>query len=667
MISLVIVDLLGLEYDGNTVKQKGLGGSESAVIYMATELAKIGFDVDVVCNNPNEISSVDGVRYIDHTFRHVLSKRYDVFISSRSVEPFRSNNVYAALAMECQHRVVWLHDTFCEGEQDLEEMVVQGFIHEIFTLSDWHTNYVLNSAHGPQRIYEMLKNHVFQTRNGVVQHIPFVDVNAKDRNHFVYNASATKGLEPLLKEVWPLIKKYLPKAHLTCIGGFYQMKDGHKDEQQKAVEQYATDQTLKDLDVTFTGVINQKQIANIYAKAYMTIYPTAFPETFGISTLESLMYNTPVVTCRFGALEETAIDDACYKLPYSATPNYQKPNINPKVQAREFVDLVMHANDNPRLFKQKQQACNGIKKWVTWDTVALQWKQHLYQKLGKYLPVDEFEEVTRINQNVTKLFGRRFTTPFPTPYLSYLKPTKFIVVSPFYNARHYLEEHIESVHTQSYSNFQHVMVDDASTDDSAKLWENRWLHPIKMYRNLNRIGALANQIRVMDGYISDVVYMLLDGDDALMPDNTIFQMYDDLYQQGYDMTYGSMWSLADKMPLIAQQYAPDKPFREQLFEWQIPYTHLRTFRGTLYDKLDLSKLKTPDGAFMKAGGDNPLFYQLIENATNPLAVQQVVVKYNDLNPLCDFRVNAEEQTNNARTSYAQANSDCRSHQPGNQP
>jgi glycosyltransferase involved in cell wall biosynthesis len=649
--SIVVVDLLGLEYDGDTVKHRGLGGSESAIIYMARELTKIGFNVDVVCNNPNGITTVDNVQYIDHSFHHVLDRTYDVFISSRSVEPFRSNNKYAALAMNCNHRVVWLHDTFCEGEQDLEAMVVQGFIHEIFTLSDWHTNYVLNSQHGPARNFDMLKNHVFQTRNGVMQHIPFVVPTAKDLNHFVYNASATKGLEPLLKEVWPLIKEQLPRARLTCIGGFYQLKDGHKDEQQKTVEQYASNEALKALDVTFTGVINQKQIAEIYANAYMTVYPTAFPETFGISTLESLMYNTPVVTCRFGALEETAFEDACYKLPYSATPNYLKPDINSKEQARAFVNLVMQAYHNPRLFKQKQQACNAIKKWVTWDTVALQWKQHIFKKLGKYLSVNEFETVSRINQNVSRLFGRRFSDPtVVAPFVSNFRTTKFIVVSPFYNAAPYLNDHIESVATQCYANFHHVMIDDCSTDISTEIVSKA--HRVRLIRNTHRVGALANQIHIMNQYTDNVVFMLLDGDDCLVPDNTIFQMYDDLYQQGYDMTYGSMWSVADKMPLIAQQYVPEKLFREQLFEWQIPYTHLRTFRASIFDKINLDKLKTPDGKFMKAGGDNPLFYELIENAENPLAVQQIVVRYNDINPLCDFRVNSEEQTRNARTSYA---------------
>ena len=71
------------------------------------------------------------------------------------------------------------------------------------------------------------------------------------------------------------------------------------------------------MDVEFTGIIPQKDIAQRLAKAGFMLFPNAFPETFGISSLESLLYNTPIITNRFGALEETAIDLACYKMDYA--------------------------------------------------------------------------------------------------------------------------------------------------------------------------------------------------------------------------------------------------------------------------------------------------------------------------------------------------------------
>lgn len=670
--TIAIVDLLGLDYDGTTLNHKGLGGSESAVIYMAEELSKIGFAVTVFCNNTlNGVSTHNDVMYIDHAEAASHPKgfygKYDVFISSRSVEPFRAGNIYAELAMGAQYRALWMHDTFCEGDQDLEAMVVQGFIHDIFTLSDFHTNYVLNANHGHRRNFEMLKNHVFQTRNGAkiypANHNPVIE--NKDPNLFVYNASATKGLMPLINHVWPRIKKSLPDARLVVIGGYYNMRDGSADAQQQTVEALRQERNIRDMDVSFTGVIRQREVAELFARAYMTLYPTDFPETFGISTLESLIANTPVATCRFGALEETAVDLACYKLDYTTTPNFMNPGIDQVTQCERFADMVIAAVTNPRLHKQKQQYCNALKTIAGWDTIAKQWKQHIYHRMGKHLPVKDYHDVMQINSEVQRVFGRTFSRPeHAAPWVSVLTPTKFVIVSPFFNARPYLQDHIDSVASQYYSNFTHVMIDDASTDGSGNFVQHHVRGTMMrngmfgynaqlITRDVN-LGALANQTDVMNRWVDeDVVFMLLDGDDQFMPDNRILQFYDDVFHTSTDMTYGSMWSVADNMPLIGQKLMQSIPVRDQRyrFEWQIPYTHLRTFRSSVYNCVDHTVLKDSYGNYLKAGADNPFFYQLIENAEFPRQIERIVVKYNDLNPLCDFRVNAEEQTRNASSSY----------------
>ena len=43
---LCFLDLVGLRYNGNTLNERGLGGSESAIIFMSRELVKLNFDVN---------------------------------------------------------------------------------------------------------------------------------------------------------------------------------------------------------------------------------------------------------------------------------------------------------------------------------------------------------------------------------------------------------------------------------------------------------------------------------------------------------------------------------------------------------------------------------------------------------------------------------------------
>ena len=63
---IAIVDVLGLTYDGSTLTKRGLGGSESAVILLTKQLAKIGFSVTVFndCFSDDSRPGVyDGVEY----------------------------------------------------------------------------------------------------------------------------------------------------------------------------------------------------------------------------------------------------------------------------------------------------------------------------------------------------------------------------------------------------------------------------------------------------------------------------------------------------------------------------------------------------------------------------------------------------------------------------
>jgi len=660
---IVIVDTLGLCYDGETLSKQGLGGSESAVILISNELAKLGFDVTVFNNCIDSISNpgvYNGVTYIDHSQSGTYTDTPDIFISSRSVAPFWANHKYTKMAYSAKKRILWMHDTFLEGDRDLEAMLVGGYIDQVFTLSDFHTNYVTNCDHGNKRNYEMLKHRFWQTRNGAVKHIDEVDVNNKDPNHYVYNASVTKGLIPLLQNIWPEVKAQLPNAKLTVIGGYYRFRENAEpDEQEKTLKKLM--QQNHD-DVTFTGVIPQYQIAKILANASYMLYPTAFPETFGISSLESLLYKTPIITSRFGALEETAIDLACYKIDYSATNNALFRNINETEQTKKYVQTVVNAANNPYLHQQKQYYCEVVNDIYGWDSVALQWKQHFHAMMDMPLNVDEYRKVTRINQKVNRVFGRRYANAEQiTEYRSFGEQQRIVVVSAFWNAETYIAKNILSVAQQDYENYQHILVDDCSTDNSyavaKQTIENLPANIQKKFtliKNKNNMGAIYNQISALEQHTSDTdIVMLLDGDDWLKSNNTLFHYYNDLYNQGYEFTYGSMWSVVDSIPLIAQEYPKSvkdaKNYRKHKFNWNVPYTHLRTFRKKLANDIDLNVFKDAGGEWMRAGHDVALFYELIERAKPDKIYcnREIVCNYNDANPFNDYKVRSQEQTNNA--------------------
>lgn len=668
-MKIAIVDKIGLCYDGETLEKRGLGGSESAVILISKELQKMGFDVTVFNNCKDSDKSKPGVyagvRYVDNSDATLETNQYDIVIVSRTIQPFLNNNwpfIHTA-----KKKIVWLHDTFIEGEHALEDLVVSGKIDHIFTLSDWHTNYILNSNHGKRRNYEVLKRKVFQTRNGAMCHIPEVDIRQKDKNQFVYNASATKGLIPLVECIWPKIKQNIPEARLKVIGGYYRFRENAEpDAQENVVKSLADRPDLKALGIEFTGVIPQYEVAQILAKSWVMLYPGAFPETFGISTLESLLYKTPLVTTRFGALEETAIDRACYLIDYAIEPNSLFTTINKTVQVDKFVNTVLSVYNNPYLHQQKQNYCDVVKDIAGWDTVAIQWKQFFYSILQEYLSIDEYHKVKRINQKVARIFGRVTSMPASIEYSSPGHQKTIVVISPMWNSESYINRCIKSVAQQDYHNYRHIIIDDLSDDNSFEVAKNTIAtlpSEIKdrfiLIKNESKQYAIGNQLTAIEKYANpDDIVMLLDGDDWLINNPTIFHYYNDLYHQGYEFTYGSLWSVVDNIPLIAQEYPlhvkQTKTYRQYLFNWKIPYTHLRTCLGKYFDTLDNQKFRIGSD-WMKSGADNPLFYELIEQISpNKIYCnQEIVCYYNDASPYNDYKINGTEQNMNANKSYQQ--------------
>lgn len=671
-MKICFVDTLGLCYDGSTLQKRGLGGSESAIILISKELSKIGFDVTVFndcISDDARPGEYDGVLYRSLHDIENYKNQFDIYIASRSVVSFAPNSMkdqfkwagglpnLESVAMTARHRVLWMHDTFCDGDDLIEEFVLQGRIHEIFTLSDWHSTYVTTCDHGRRRNFETLKKHIFQTRNGIQLHHDWVDVRAKDPNLFVYNASVTKGMIPLVNSVWPIVKESLPDAKLKVIGGFYRFRSSHgPDQQEMDWREMVANPVHAKRDIDFTGIISQKEIADILAQSSFMIYPAAFPETFGISTLESLAYNTPLITCRFGALEETAIDLACYKIPYPVEPNWALPWINTDEQAKIFSDAVIAAYRNPYLHQQKMYACNQVKDIAKWSTVAMQWKQHFYKLFGEFLPVEEYRKVTDINNKVHKVFGRRLNN-YEESTIRKQAEQRIVVITPVYNAEQYIGKCIQSVASQDYDNFKMIIIDDDSSDSTvitAKRHIPDNMHDkILIHENNYNKGAVRNQIEAIRKCEPDDIIMLLDGDDWLVNNPNIFNMYNNLYHDGAEYTYGSCWSVVDKIPLIAQPYPPEvkrnKSYREYKFNWNFPYPHLRTFVARLIEGLGDSQFQDESGAWYRAGGDNATFYNIIEKADpdKVICVSDIVYNYNDNNPINDYKVNGIEQNQTA--------------------
>lgn len=671
-MKILFIDTIGLRYNATTVYKRGLGGSESAIIYLTNELNNLGFEVTVL-NKLEGMSHTkfNNVRYVDlEDAKSIQYEKFDIIIGSRNATIFAplewkddyinefglDIEPYNKIIKSASYRVLWLHDTFCMGDEDMQVLLADGFIDKVFTLTDWHSNYISNGIHLDKdnlRHPGFMKNKMFYTRNGAINRNPYVSLEDKDEMLFVYNSSITKGMVPLIEEVWPLVIKKYPEAKLKVIGGYYSFKDDSEDSFEKRFHDLKEKNDGKN-NVLFTGIISQQEISDILKEATYFLYPNIYPETFGISVTEAILNNVIPITCNFGGLEEIAINDVSYNIEF----NY---DLDSGQLDRMFMEIVKAVED-PFLRRNKQQKCDEYKPFLGWDVVALQWKNHFFKVLDKYMPINETFYHRYNMENIYRMYGKHYQNPEDqTINTNLLEETPIVIISPVYNAEEYIENCIRSVASQGYKDYMHFIIDDMSTDNTKKVaieTINTLNSSIRgkfvVMSNATKKYAVGNQIETIDRLTGDPIIMLLDGDDTLVNDPDIFNYINKEYLlNGLKFTYGSCRSMADKIDLIAQEYPPNvketKTFRWHKFDWGMPFTHLRTFKKSLLDNVDRNVFKDENNEYWKVGGDNAMFYPLIEQCKMDeiKAIKRVLVNYNDLNPINDYKVHAKEQNEQA--------------------
>jgi glycosyltransferase involved in cell wall biosynthesis len=98
-----------------------------------------------------------------------------------------------------------------------------------------------------------------------------------------------------------------------------------------------------------------------------------------------------------------------------------------------------------------------------------------------------------------------------------IKQALVSVLMPVYNAQKYMREAIESILDQTYRNFEFVIVNDGSTDDTESIalsYKDERIKYLKLAKNKGIVGALNEGITVCTGkYIARI-----DADDIAFPE-----------------------------------------------------------------------------------------------------------------------------------------------------
>jgi len=224
---------------------------------------------------------------------------------------------------------------------------------------------------------------------------------------------------------------------------------------------------------------------------------------------------------------------------------------------------------------------------------------------------------------------------------------KFKIVVPFFNCERWVKKCIDSIQSQKHKNFECILIDDMSTDNSTSIVKKEIANDprFKLIENKEKKYALANIVGAIKEFNcnDDDVIILLDGDDWFASSLTLNRLCES--HNDKLVTYGSyVFNPGGVRGPEPSEYSNEvietNSFRKD--QWRA--SHLRTFKYGLWKHIDHNDLKDESGDYYKMTYDQAIMLPLLEMAGNRSAyIPETLHVYNKDNPLNIDKNKAQEQ------------------------
>ena len=352
----------GTEFNGNTIKNKGLGGSESALLYLARELGKCGHFVNVFCScdKPGNYDAV-GYHPAEDFLAFCDAQPQDVCVFSRVLETLASTSARV--------KILWLHDI----------AAIQYYIDALPALDHLIDRYFLISAWQQQGFtdaFDFGMDKLFLTRNGVDLSL-FADPPNRHRNKLVYINTPFRGLD-VLAGLFPHIQQAAPGVELHLYTGMSLYGNQFSEMEQQLQALYS--HVRKMPGVVLHEPIPKAELAQELMSARLALYPSHFPECCSIASLETQDAGTPMITSALAGLNDTLVNEETGILI---------PIDDPELRSRSRRYQFEFLNHTIRLLKDdaawETLSNNAMKRAAdhySWQDIAIEWETEFFSALN---------------------------------------------------------------------------------------------------------------------------------------------------------------------------------------------------------------------------------------------------------------------------------------------
>lgn len=343
----------GMPFNGDTIRQKALGGSETAAYYMARSLAERGHDVSMFSKCEPE-GTWQGVRYrhVRYFAECVATIPHDVTVIQRIPEPFTLR-----FASPPVH-LWWMHDLALRRAAQAVQGVLW-HVTRVLTVSEWmRQQYV--------EVYGLPPEIVVPTRNGI--DLPLIDLAPEPlvrEKALVMTARPERGMDTLLEVMLPRIIKAEPDVTVYLAG-----YDNYVQQLQPLYQKISALVASYHGRVRHVGALSKLDLYKLYKTARAYVYPTDFSEVSCITAMECAACGLPFISSALAALPETCIPEASALIPYDEKNQGAR---NP-AYVEAFVNTVVDVLRDPVRWKAMSDAGRAGAARYAWSGVAEEWE-----------------------------------------------------------------------------------------------------------------------------------------------------------------------------------------------------------------------------------------------------------------------------------------------------
>ncbi|MFN8390707.1 MAG: glycosyltransferase family 4 protein [Bdellovibrionota bacterium] len=277
-----------LPIHAQSIDERPLGGTETALIRLAEELQRRGHDVSVFTSHKAPPASRPAYLPVDQVFRSGI---FDVFVCVKDWKP-------AVSRAPGKRFFFWTGDGYDQYVNfGLGDARVARSIEKFLAVSEWHRQTLCEASGFPLSQSVVIGNGVhLDYFKGSEQRAP---------KRLIYTAAPYRGLA-LLPPIYQELKRRHPEAELHVFAGM----SVYDTDQPFRGPQVAEFERLKRELVTLPGCtlhgnVRQQQLARELMRSAVLVYPNTTFETCCIVALEAQAAGCPVVASANSALPET--------------------------------------------------------------------------------------------------------------------------------------------------------------------------------------------------------------------------------------------------------------------------------------------------------------------------------------------------------------------------